>query len=288
MKYIKLNDGNKIPLIGFGTFQMTDSVQCEKVVLEALAAGYRLIDTAQSYFNEEAVGNAITKSQVPREELFITTKVWVDNYGYEKTIASVKESLKKLQLDYLDLVLLHQPFANYYEAYRALVFLQKQGLIKSIGVSNFYPDRIADLCLFNEEQIMPAVNQIEINPFFQQQTAISVNHKYGVIAQAWAPFAEGRNNIFDNSVLKSIADKHQKSVAQIILRWLYHQDIPFCVKSSKKERIRENLNILDFELVAEDMLAITSLNLDKSSFFDHSSVEGPELIKKLVVQRAAK
>lgn len=267
MEYIKLNNGLKMPKAGFGVFQINDPKECEQAVLDAIEAGYRLIDTAQAYGNEEAVGKAIQKSGVDRKELFITTKVWISNYGYEKAYASVEESLKKMQLDYLDLVLLHQPYNDYYGAYRALVDLYKEGKIKAIGVSNFYPDRLVDLAIYSE--ISPMVNQVEVNVFHQQKDAQTYNEKYQVELEAWAPFAEGRNNMFSNPELKAIGDKYGKSVAQVILRWLAQRNIVSLAKSVKKERMQENINIFDFELSQEDMDKISTLDQKESSFFSH-------------------
>lgn len=264
MEYIKLNNGLKMPKAGFGVFQINDPKECEQAVLDAIEAGYRLIDTAQAYGNEEAVGKAIQKSGVDRKELFITTKVWISNYGYEKAYASVEESLKKMQLDYLDLVLLHQPYNDYYGAYRALVDLYKEGKIKAIGVSNFYPDRLVDLAIYSE--ISPMVNQVEVNVFHQQKVAQTYNEKYQVQLEAWAPFAEGRNNMFSNPELKAIGDKYGKSVAQVILRWLVQRNIVSLAKSVKKERMQENINIFDFELSQEDMDKISTLDQKESSF----------------------
>ncbi|OUP70308.1 2,5-diketo-D-gluconic acid reductase, partial [Erysipelatoclostridium sp. An173] len=223
MEFVTLNNGVKMPKVGFGVYQIKDHKQCKQALLDAIDAGYRLIDTAQSYGNEEAVGKAIQETSVPRNELFITTKVWVANYGYEKTKASVEESLKKMQLDYIDLVLLHQPFNDYYGAYKALVDLYKEGKIKAIGVSNFYPDRLVDLAIFSD--VKPAVNQVEVNVFHQQIEAQTYNEKYEVQMEAWAPFAEGRNNMFTNPELKAIGDKYGKSIAQVILRWLVQRGI---------------------------------------------------------------
>ena len=276
MEYVMLNNGVKMPKAGFGVFQIKDREECVRVVLDAIEAGYRLIDTAQSYGNEEAVGEAIAKSPVPREELFITTKVWISNYGYEKAKASVEESLKKMQLDYLDLVLLHQPFNDYYGAYRALIDLYKEGKIKAIGVSNFYPDRLVDLVLCND--VKPAINQVEINPFHQQNKALEYNHKYGVQLEAWAPFAEGKNGIFTNETLIEIGNKYNKSVGQVILRWLVQRGIVPLAKTVRKERMLENINIFDFELSEEDMQTIASLNTDTSSFFSHSDPATVEMI----------
>ena len=261
MEYKTLNNGVKMPVVGFGVFQVKDEEECKRVVLDAIDAGYRLIDTAQSYGNEEAVGKAIQETNVPREELFITTKVWISNYGYEKAKASVDESLKKMQLDYLDLVLLHQPFKDYHGAYRALIDLYKEGKIKAIGVSNLYPDRLVDLAL--DTEVVPAVNQVGVNPFHQQGAAIIYNTKYGVQLEAWAPFAEGKNGIFTNETLVEIGNKYNKSVGQVILRWLVQRGIVPLAKTVRKERMQENLNIFDFELSEEDMNLMNQLNEHK-------------------------
>lgn len=279
MEYVTLNNGVKMPRAGFGVYQIADAKQCEQAVLDAIEVGYRLIDTAQSYGNEEAVGNAIQRCGVPREELFITTKVWITNYGYDQTKASVEASLKKMQLDYLDLVLLHQPFNDYYGAYRALIDLYKEGKIKAIGVSNFYPDRLVDLALFNE--VKPAVNQVEVNIFHQQIEAQSYNEKYGVQMEAWAPFAEGKNNMFSNPELQEIGDKYNKSIAQIILRWLVQRNIVPLAKSVKKSRMQENINIFDFELSDEDMQKISAMDKKESSFFSHYDPATIEMIAGL-------
>lgn len=247
MEYKTLNNGVKMPVVGFGVFQVKDEEECKRVVLDAIDAGYRLIDTAQSYGNEEAVGRAIQETNVPREELFITTKVWISNYGYENAKASVEESLKKMQLDYFDLVLLHQPFKDYHGAYRALIDLYKEGKIKAIGVSNFYPDRLVDLAL--DTDVVPAVNQVEVNPFHQQDAALIYNTKYGVQLEAWAPFAEGKNGIFTNETLVEIGNKYNKSVGQVILRWLVQRGIVPLAKTVRKERMQENLNIFDFAVL---------------------------------------
>ena len=276
MEYQTLNNGLKIPTIGFGVFRVPDKKECEESVYQAIKAGYRLIDTAQSYGNEEAVGKAIQETSVPRDELFITTKVWISNYGYEKAKASVEESLKKMQLDYFDLVLLHQPFKDYHGAYRALIDLYKEGKIKAIGVSNFYPDRLVDLAL--DTEVVPAVNQVEVNPFHQQDTALIYNTKYGVQLEAWAPFAEGKNGIFTNETLVEIGNKYNKSVGQVILRWLVQRGIVPLAKTVRKERMQENLNIFDFELSEEDMQTISSLNKDTSSFFSHYDPTTVEMI----------
>lgn len=276
MEYVTLNNGVKMPCAGFGVFQIKDKEECVRVVLDAIDAGYRLIDTAQSYGNEEAVGKAIAQSPVPREELFITTKVWISSYGYEKAKASVEESLKKMKLDYLDLVLLHQPFKDYHGAYRALVDLYKEGKIKAIGVSNFYPDRLVDLYL--DTDVVPAVNQVEVNPFHQQDKALEYNSKYGVQLEAWAPFAEGKNGIFTNETLVEIGNKYGKSVGQVILRWLVQRGIVPLAKTVRKERMLENIAIFDFTLSEEDMKTIASLNKDTSSFFSHYDPATVEMI----------
>ena len=279
MEFVTLNNGVKMPKVGFGVYRIKDHKQCKQALLDAIDAGYRLIDTAQSYGNEEAVGKAIQETSVPRNELFITTKVWVANCGYDKTKASVEESLKKMQLDYIDLVLLHQPFNDYYGAYKALVDLYKEGKIKAIGVSNFYPDRLVDLVLYSE--VKPAVNQVEVNVFHQQIEAQTYNEKYGVQMEAWAPFAEGRNNMFTNPELKAIGDRYGKTVAQVILRWLVQRGIVPLAKSVKKERMQENIDIFDFELNYEDMEIIESMNRNKSCFFDHYNAATVEMIAGL-------
>lgn len=267
MEYVTLNNGVKMPKAGFGVFQIKDKEECVRVVLDAIDAGYRLIDTAQSYGNEEAVGEAIAQTPVAREELFITTKVWISNYGYDNAKASVLDSLDKMKLDYLDLVLLHQPFKDYHGAYRALIDLYKEGKIKAIGVSNFYPDRLVDLAL--DTDVVPAVNQVEVNPFHQQDQALEYNQKYGVQLQAWAPFAEGKNGIFTNEVLGEIGNKYGKSVGQVILRWLVQRGIVPLAKTVRKERMQENIDIFDFQLSDEDMATIATLNTDTSSYLSH-------------------
>ncbi|MDO4534338.1 MAG: aldo/keto reductase [Clostridium perfringens] len=282
MEYITLNNGVKMPLLGYGVYQVTKE-ECEKCVLDAIKSGYRLIDTAQSYFNEEAVGNAIEKCGVPREELFITTKVWIDSYGYEKTKASVLNSMKKLKVDYLDLVLLHQPFSDYYGAYHALEDLYKEGKLRAIGVSNFYPDRLSDIVAFNE--ITPQVNQVEVNPLNQQIFAQENMIKNNVQIEAWAPFGEGRNNMFDNEVLKNIGAKYGKSVAQVILRWLTQRGVVALAKSTHIERMGENFNIFDFELSEEDMNTIKGLDTGNSLFFNHQEASTVDIFVKFVEQR---
>lgn len=280
MNYVTLNNEIKMPSVGFGVFQIPEKEECVRVVKDAIDVGYRLIDTAQAYGNEEAVGEAIRESSVPREDLFITTKVWISNAGYEKAKKSIEESLNKMKLDYLDLVLIHQPLNDYYGTYRAMQDLYKEGKIKAIGVSNFYPDRLVDLSLFNE--IVPAVNQIEVNPFHQQIEAQRVNEKYGVQLQAWAPFAEGRNGMFTNPELKAIGDKYNKSVAQIILRWLLQRGIIPLSKTVNKERMLQNIDIFNFELNEDDMNKISCLDKKESSFFNHQEASSVEMLESLV------
>ncbi|MCM3782071.1 aldo/keto reductase [Neobacillus mesonae] len=267
MQTITLNNGVKMPILGFGVYQIPDVDECENAVYEALSAGYRLIDTAAGYLNEEAVGRAIKRSGVPREELFITTKIWVQDAGYESTKLAFAKSLKKLQLDYLDLYLIHQPFGDYYGTWRAMEELYRDGKIKAIGVSNFMPDRLMDLIVHNE--IVPAVNQIETHPFYQQTESAAFLQEHGVQHQSWAPFAEGRNNMFGNEVLTAIAEKHNKSVAQIVLRWLVQREIVVIPKSVQKERIVENFTIFDFELSADDMERISTLDTRESLFLSY-------------------
>ena len=279
MEYITLNNGVKMPKVGFGVYQVTDQNECRQAVLDAIDVGYRLIDTAQAYGNEEAVGEAIKMSGVDRKDLFITTKVWISNYGYEKAKMSVEESLTKMQLDYLDLVLLHQPFNDYYGAYQALVDLYKEGKIKAIGVSNFHPDRLVDMAIFSE--VTPAINQLEVNLFHQQKEAQVYNEKYRVQLEAWAPFAEGRNNMFSNPELKAIGEKYGKTVAQVILRWLVQRNIVPLSKSVKKSRMEENINIFDFELSKEDMDKISEMDKKESSFFSHYDPSIVEMIAGL-------
>ena len=274
MEYITLNNGVKMPIINFGVYQIPQD-QTKQAVLDALSVGYRGIDTAQSYFNEEQVGEAIKEFGLPREELFITTKIWIDNYGYEKCKASLDESLRKLQTEYIDLVLLHQPFADYYGAYRALEEYHKAGKIRAIGVSNFYPDRLADICLF-EREIIPAVNQIETNPFNARYYDQEVAESFGTKIMAWAPFGEGRNNMFSNETLVQIGKKYEKTAAQVILRWLVQRGVIFAVKSTHKERMEQNIDIFDFELSNEDMETIRSLDTKDSLFFNHLD---PEMVR---------
>jgi diketogulonate reductase-like aldo/keto reductase len=276
MQNVKLNNGVEIPILGFGVFQITDSAECERSVVDAIQTGYSHIDTAASYQNEVAVGRGIKQSGIAREKLFITTKLWIQRNGYEGTIKAFENSLKRLQLDYVDLYLIHQPFGDVYGEWRAMEKLYQQGKVRAIGVSNFHPDRIMDLMIHNE--ITPAVNQIEVNPFQQQIDTQKFLQDNRVQVEAWAPFAEGRNNIFQNELLLSMAAKHKKSVAQVILRWLLQRGIIALSKSTRKERMIENISVFDFELNAEDMAAITTLDTKTSSFFDHRD---PEKVKWL-------
>lgn len=266
MEHVVLSNGVQMPKLGFGVFQIPRE-KTEKAVTEALHAGYQHIDTAQSYMNELEVGSAIKKSGVKREDIFLTTKLWISHYGYDNAKRSVYKSLEKLQTDYLDLMLLHQPFGDYYGAYRALVELYKEGVLRAVGVSNFYPDRLADISLFAE--MAPHVNQVEVNPFNQQWEAQDVMKEYDVQMEAWAPFAEGKNNLFHNEVLQRIGNKYNRSVGQVVLRWLTQRDIVVLAKSVKRERMIENLNSMDFTLEAEDAEAIKRLNMNRSMFFSH-------------------
>ena len=276
MQYVKVNNSVEIPILGFGVFQITDLTECERSVVDAIQTGYRLIDTAASYQNEEAVGRGIKQSGVAREELFITTKLWIQRNGLEGTKKAFENSLKRLQLDYLDLFLIHQPYGDVYGEWRAMEELYQQGKVRAIGVSNFPPDRIMDLMIHNN--ITPAVNQIEVNPFQQQIDPQRFLQANNIQVEAWAPFAEGRNNVFQNELLLSIAARHNKSVAQIILRWLLQRGIIVLSKSIRKERMIENISVFDFDLSTEDMTAITTLDTKTSSFFDHRN---PEMVKWL-------
>lgn len=281
MQTVTLNNGVQMPIIGFGVYQIPDAEECENVVYEALMAGYRLIDTASGYLNEEAVGRAIKRSGVPRGELFITTKLWVQDANYESAKLAFAKSLKKLQLDYLDLYLIHQPFGDYYGAWRAMEDLYREGKIKAIGVSNFLPDRLMDLIVHNE--IVPAVNQIETHPFYQQIESAAFLKEQGVQHQSWSPFAEGRNNLFGNEVLASIAEKHNKSVAQVVLRWLVQREVVAIPKSVRKERIVENFNIFDFELSADDIEQISNLDTRESLFLSYHDPEVAKMMGNWVV-----
>ncbi|MBU5350589.1 MULTISPECIES: aldo/keto reductase [Paenibacillus] len=281
MQNVTLNNGVKMPIIGFGVYQVPDAEECENAVYEALMAGYRLIDTAAGYLNEEAVGRAIKRSGVPREELFITTKLWVQDAGYESAKLAFAKSLKKLQLEYLDLYLIHQPFGDYYGAWRAMEDLYREGKIKAIGVSNFLPDRLMDLIVHNE--IVPAVNQVETHPFYQQIESTAFMKEQGVQHQSWAPFAEGKGNMFGNEVLASIAEKHNKSVAQVVLRWLVQREVVVIPKSVRKERIVENFDIFDFELSADDMQQIATLDTRESLFLSYHDPKFAKMLGTLKV-----
>jgi 2,5-diketo-D-gluconate reductase A len=274
MQNVILNNGVEMPILGFGVFQIQDPKECEQAVYDAIMAGYRLIDTAASYLNEEAVGKAIKRSRVPREELFITTKLWVQDTGYESTKKAFVRSLERLQLDYLDLYLIHQPFGDVHGSWRAMEELYREGKIKAIGVSNFQPDRLIDLIIHNE--VVPAVNQVETHPFNQQIQSAKFMKENNVQIESWGPFAEGKNDIFQNEILASIAAKYNKSVAQVILRWLTQRGVVAIPKSVRKERIVENFDIFDFELNMEDMEKIAALDTKESLFFSHRD---PEMVK---------
>lgn len=282
MKYVTLSNGIKMPMLGYGVYQVTKD-ECERCVLDALKVGYRSIDTAQSYFNEEEVGNALEKSGVPRDEIFLTSKVWVEHYGYEECKKSVEVSLKKLKTDYIDLMLLHQPFSDYYGAWRALEELYEAGKLRAIGISNFYADRMVDIASF--ARIRPMVNQIEIHPHNQQIVAKEWNEKYGLQLEAWAPFGEGRGGMFELPELKVIADKYNKTVAQVILRWHLQRGIVVIPKSTHIGRMKENFNVFDFELTADDMSAIAYLDKNTSSFFSHTDPNMVEWFVKMVEDR---
>lgn len=285
MEYVTLSNGVKMPQLGYGVYQVTKD-ECERCVSDALKVGYRHIDTAQSYFNEEEVGNAIKKSGIPREELFITTKVWLEHYGYEECRKSVIESMRKLQLDYIDLVLLHQPFADYYGAWRALEELYAEGKLRAIGVSNFNPDRLVDICSFS--RIKPMVNQVETHPHNQQKAAHEWMNKHGVVHEAWAPFGEGRGGLFTDPVLEKIAAKYGKTTAQVMLRWHIQRGIAVIPKSTHIERMRENSDVFGFTLSDEDMQAIAVLDKEQSSFFSHTDPNMVEWFVKMVEERRAK
>lgn len=282
MNYITLSNGVKMPQLGYGVYQVTKA-ECERCVSDALKVGYRLIDTAQSYFNEEEVGNAVAKSGIPREEIFLTTKVWIEHYGYEETRASVSESMLKLQTDYLDLCLLHQPFGDTYGAYRALEDLYDEGKIRAIGISNFGADRMVDFASFN--RIVPMVNQIEIHPHNQQWESKLWHDKYGVRLEAWAPFGEGRGGMFELPELKAIAEKYGKTTAQVILNWHLQRGITVIPKTIHRERMEENFNVFDFSLTQEDMAAIAALDKKQSSFFSHTDPNMAEWFVKMVEER---
>lgn len=276
MEYVTLNNGVKMPLEGFGVFQVLDPAQCEQAVLDAIESGYRLIDTAAAYMNEKAVGEAIKKCGVPREELFITTKLWVQDATYEGAKKAIQTSLDNLGLDYLDLYLIHQPLKDYVGAYRAMEEAYKEGKLKAIGVCNFYPARLADLC--ETVEVIPAVNQVELHPFFQQENALAVMKEYGVVPEAWGPFAEGNYGIFTHPVLTKIGDKYGKSAAQVALRWNVQRGVVVIPKSVHKDRMEQNMNIWDFNLSDEDMAEIAKLDLGHSEIVNH---DDPGFIKML-------
>jgi 2,5-diketo-D-gluconate reductase A len=277
---VVLHNGVEMPMLGFGVFQVPDAAECERSVYDAIGAGYRLIDTAASYLNEEAVGKAIKRSGVPREDLFITTKLWIQDAGYDKGKRAFEKSLKKLGLDYLDLYLIHQPYGDVFGAWRAMEELHREGRIRAIGVSNFHPDRIMDFIVHN--QVVPAVNQIETHPFHQQVGTQRFLAENKIQIESWGPFAEGRNDMFKNPLLVSLATRRQKTVAQVILRWLIQRGVVVIPKSVRKERMVENFDIFDFELAPEDMEAIKTLDTEKSLFFDHRD---PAMVKKLATRK---
>ncbi|KVQ68263.1 aldo/keto reductase [Burkholderia territorii] len=274
MQDVTLNNGMKMPILGYGVFQIADEAECERCVVDAVQAGYRLIDTAASYKNEEAVGRALKRCGIPRDQLFITSKLWVEDAGYERAKVAIDKSLKRLGLDYLDLYLIHQPFSDVHGAWRAMEEAHRAGKLRAIGVSNFHPDRLMDITAFNE--ITPAVNQIEVNPFHQQAESVEFMRGLGVQPEAWAPFAEGRNNLFQNERLVAIAERYGKTVGQVVLRWLVQRGIVALAKSVRKERMLENLAVFDFELSDDDMKAVATLETGASSFFSHRD---PAIVK---------
>ena len=282
MEFITLRNGVRMPILGYGVYQIPQDI-CERCVLDALQVGYRSLDTAQSYFNEEQVGSAIEKSGIPRKEIFLTTKVWIEHYGYEQAKASVLESMEKLRTDYLDLVLLHQPFADYYGSYRALEDLYEAGKLRAIGISNFYPDRMVDIASF--ARIRPLVNQIEVHPLHQQAEAKQWLDKYGIQMEAWAPFGEGRGGLFTNPALTQIGAKYGKTAAQVMLRWHIQRGIAVIPKSTHIERMRENLEVFDFALTREDMAAVAALDQRQSAFFSHQDPAMVEWFVKMVEER---
>lgn len=282
MEYVTLSNNVKMPVLGYGVYQVSKE-ECERCVLDALKIGYRSIDTAQAYFNEEEVGTAMKKSGVPREDIFLTSKVWIENYGYDQCRKSVETSLKKLQTDYIDLMLLHQPFSDYYGAWRALEDLYEEGKIRAIGISNFYPDRMVDIASF--ARIRPMVNQVETHPYNQQVAAKKYMDKYNVQIEAWAPFGEGRGGLFEDEVLKEIGKKYGKSTAQVMLRWHIQRGVVVIPKSVHYERMEENFNVFDFELAGDDMEKIAALDKAESSFFSHYDPAMVEWFVKMVEER---
>lgn len=282
MKYVILNNGVKMPILGFGVYQIPEG-QTKQAVLDALEVGYRLIDTAQSYFNESAVGDAIKETNVAREDIFLTTKIWIDNYGTDLTKKSLDQSMQKLKVDYIDLVLLHQPLNDYYAAYRVLEEYYKAGKIKSIGVSNFSSNRLADIAAFNE--IIPQVNQVEVNPFHQQIKAHKNMQERHIQIEAWAPFGEGKNNIFQEPTLQEIGKAHNKSIAQVILRWLIQREVVVLAKSVHKARLAENFDVFDFELTEQEVLTINGLDTSSSMFFDFEDPKTVDMFVELIEKR---
>lgn len=282
MEYVTLNNGVKMPMLGYGVYQVSKE-ECERCVADALRVGYRSIDTAQSYFNEEQVGSAIQKSGVKREEIFLTTKVWIEHYGYEKTKQSVLRSMEKLQTDYLDLCLLHQPFSDVYGAWRALEELYREGKIRAVGISNFYADRMVDIASFAE--LKPMVNQIEIHPYHQQNEQLKWAEKYQIQPEAWAPFGEGRGDMFTNTVIAEIAKKYNKTVAQVILRWHIQRGVVVIPKSTHIERMKENFDVFDFVLTSEDMATMKTIDTEKSAFFSHTDPTMVEWFAEMVEKR---
>jgi len=280
MQYVTLNNGIQMPIVGFGVFQIADPKECERSVVDAIECGYCLIDTAASYGNEEAVGQGLRRSGKAREDLFVTTKLWVEDTGYERTRQAIEKSLRRLQLDYLDLYLIHQPFGDVHGSWRAMEEACNAGKVRAIGLSNFHPDRLMDIIAFNE--VVPAVNQVEVNPFHQQAESVTFMGDNGVQAEAWAPFAQGHNNLFHNEVLVAIGGKHGKSVGQVVLRWLVQRGVVVLAKSVRKERMLENLNIFDFQLDESDMANIAALETGQSSFFSHRD---PAIVKWMSERR---
>lgn len=280
MEYTTLNNNKKMPLVGFGVYQIADLKQCEEAVSNALSVGYRSLDTAQSYLNEKAVGNAIANSGIKREDIFLTTKLWVENQGEDNALRAIENSLKRLKTDYLDLFLIHQPFGDYYGSWRAMEKLYKEVVLKAIGISNFYPDRFIDL--YYHAQIKPMVNQIEVNPYFQRYDVQALLNEFNTTTEAWAPFAEGKNKLFENPTINQIAQKHGKTAAQVVLRWLTQRNIVVLPKSTHKERMQENIDIFNFKLDEDDISAIKTLDIGKSQFFSHSD---PEIAKWMCTRK---
>ncbi|HOO32081.1 MAG TPA: aldo/keto reductase [Thermotogota bacterium] len=276
MDYATLNNGVQMPMLGYGVYQIADLDECERCVLDAIEVGYRSIDTAQAYYNEEAVGRAVKKSGLPREEFFVTTKIWISNGGYERAAASIEESLRKLQMDYIDLLLIHQPFNDYYGTYRAMQEAYRAGKLGSIGVSNFYPDRLIDFCNFVD--VVPAVNQVETHVFQQQKKAHEIMEKYNVQHESWGPFAEGRKDFFSNEVLNEIGKKYGKSASQVALRFLIQNDVVVIPKTVHKERMEQNFNVFDFRLTESDLQLISALDEEQSAFFSHYDPQTVEFI----------